>query len=175
MSCVTTFLVLALSTSVRTHIDHPRPAMRSANHLAAMARPSVMVSQLRLRGGAKKTGSVKAPAAAGAATERGAGTKVRKKKGGLFQLTAEHAAPELDEEIESIISNQDMLDVEGGGVKLGWGDGPARQIVEKPNPLPRPNTAAIFRAMSGSAIHYYDWPSDNNSHYYSTDEDRTWR
>ena len=34
---------------------------------------------------------------------------------------------------------------------------------------------ALLSELSGSASHYYDWPSENNSYFYSADEDRTWR
>jgi hypothetical protein len=101
---------------------------------------------------------------------------------------------DLDAEIEQMINNQDMLDA-GSALPAGASAGPQggerpltvdvalqaapnapqKKVKKSLGRLPRPNPMHIFRKVSGSAIHFYDWPSANNSYFLSTDEDRVWR
>jgi hypothetical protein len=124
----------------------PPPTLAS-RRCPAVRRAGTLLLRLRLRGGRMREPGESASAAAGSTP------------GG-----------DLDAEIEHIISNEAMLDAqEGGGAGA---EGPAKAL--ESSGLPRPDTMAIFREVSGSAIHFYDWPSANNSHFRSTDGDRTW-
>jgi hypothetical protein len=127
---------------------HPcAPPTLTSRRCPAARRAEPLLLRLRLRGGRMREPGASASAAAGTAP------------GG-----------DLDAEIEQIISNEAMLDAQEGG--RAEAEGPAKTL--ESSGLPRPDTMAIFREVSGSAIHFYDWPSANNSHFRSTDGDRTW-
>ena len=150
----------AVHSAGGAHRDWPAPLCarpRAPRPLASRACPVVrdagaglpLPLQLRLRGG-----RMQEPAPGAARDARGAA------EGG-----------DLDAEIEQIISNEAMLE-DGGGGHAGAGGG---ATASKGRGLPRPDPMQIFREVSGSAVHFYDWPSANNSHFRSTDGDRTWK
>ena len=154
------------------------------------------MARLRLRGGALEAAATPQTAATRSAyapkksrqlakmtrdtsemrSAAGAGGGGRERTRGQDGEADDGVKEDLDAEIEQLISNQDMLEVEGGGRQVeGWevkGKERRDRVVSR---LPRPNTMEVFREISGSAIHFYDWPSANNPHFHSTDEDRVWR
>ena len=92
---------------------------------------------------------------------------------------------ELDAHIESMISSNAMLDVDLAMTAIKTPPGYAATNGTKPGRksnapksiprLPRPEPMKIFRQVTGSAVHLYDWPSANNSYFVSTEADRVWR
>ena len=92
---------------------------------------------------------------------------------------------ELDAHIESMISSNAMLDVDlamtaiktppGYAATNGTKQGRKSNAPKSIPRLPRPEPMKIFRQVTGSAVHLYDWPSANNSYFVSTEADRVWR
>lgn len=184
--------LLADLTLPQLHHGHAMQlAIKSVRgHSVALAaqQNAPLLRMLRLRGGSSSTPIIGDNASTSRKSQQ---NRKRKGAGGVSdsESTIKHKNSNengniesgLDAEIEKIISNEDMFDVQGAVKEQSSGNGAFGAVGATPSRtkertnLPRPNTMQIFREVSGSAIHFYDWPSANNSYFYSTDEDRTWR